>query len=60
MTFMPQKAIKGQTLADFLAAHPVLKNSNLHKDIPDEVVEANTTSEDSLATVLCWCIKDEP
>jgi len=33
MLFVPQKAIKGQALADFLAAHPILKNSKLHEDI---------------------------
>ena len=42
---MPQKAIKDQTLADFLEAHPVSKTLKLHKDIPDEVIETNMTSE---------------
>jgi len=32
--FVPQKAVKGQVLADFLAAHPVLESSKLHEDIP--------------------------
>ena len=45
MIFIPQKAVKGQTLAEFLAAHPVPKNSKLHEDIPDEVFESNITSE---------------
>ena len=44
MLFVPQKAIKGQALAEFLAAHPVLKNSKHHEDIPDEVFESNVTS----------------
>ena len=48
MTFVLQKAIKEQALTDFLAAHPVLKMSKLHKDIPDEVIEANMTSEDDV------------
>jgi len=48
MTFVPQKAIKGRALADFLKAHPVSKTSKLHKDIPDEVIEANITSEDEV------------
>jgi len=42
MTFVPQKAIKGQTLADFLIAHPVIE------DILDEVIEAKKTSEDKV------------
>ena len=48
MTFVPQKAIKGQALADFLAAHPVSETSKLHEDILDEAVEANMTSEDDV------------
>jgi len=48
MIFVPQKAIKGQALADFLAAHPILKTSKLHGDIPDEVIEANMTSKDEV------------
>jgi len=44
MTFVPQKAIKGQALADFLAAHQVPESLKLHEDIPDEVIEANITS----------------
>jgi len=48
MLFIPQKAVKGQALADFLAAHPVLENSKLHEDIPDEVFESTITSEDEV------------
>ena len=48
MTFVPQKAIKGQALADFLAAHPVPETSKLHEDIPDEVIKANMTSSDGV------------
>jgi len=48
MTFVPQKAIKGQSLANFLAAHPVLETSKLYIDIPDEVIEANMTSGDDV------------
>ena len=40
MIFVPQKAVKGQALAEFLAVHPVLESSKLHKDIPDEVFES--------------------
>ena len=38
MLFVPQKAVKGQAFADFLAAHPVPESSKLHEDIPDEVL----------------------
>ena len=48
MLFVPQKAVKGQTLAEFLAAHPVLESSKHHEDIPDEVFESNITSEDEV------------
>jgi len=48
MLFLPQKTVKGQALAEFLAAHPVPKSSKLHKDIPDEVFESNITSEDEV------------
>ena len=51
MTFVPQKAIKGQALADFLAAHPVSESSKLHEYIPDEVIEVNITSSDD----VCSC-----
>ena len=33
MSFVPQNAIKGQTLADFLATDPVPKTLKLHEDI---------------------------
>jgi len=48
MTFVPQRAIKGQALANFLAAHPVPESSKLHEDILDEVIEANITSNDDV------------
>jgi ribonuclease HI len=38
ITYIPQKAIKGQALADFLAAHPIPDNSPLVTDLPDEEV----------------------
>jgi ribonuclease HI len=38
LTFVPQKAIKGQALAEFLAAHPVPDDSPLITDLPDEEV----------------------
>jgi len=48
MTIVPQEAIKGQALTDFLAAHPVSETSKLHEDILDEVIEANMTSSDDV------------
>lgn len=36
IVYMPQKAIKGQALADFLAAHPVADDSPLSCEFPDE------------------------
>ncbi|KAK2978543.1 hypothetical protein RJ640_009502 [Escallonia rubra] len=36
--YVPQKAVKGQALADFLAAHPVPDDSPLVVDLPDEEV----------------------
>jgi len=41
MQFMPQKAIKGQAVADFLSDHPVLRSSKLYDDLPDEIAEVN-------------------
>jgi len=41
MQFMPQKAIKDQDVVDFLADHPVLRNSKLYDDLPDEIAEVN-------------------
>jgi len=46
MTFVSQKVIKGQALADFLTACPILESSKLHEDIPDEVIEFNITLSD--------------
>ena len=48
MLFVSQKAVKGQALADFLAAHPVPESSKLYEDIPDEIFESNVTSEDEV------------
>ena len=48
MLFVPQKTVKGQALAEFLAAHPVPKSSKLHEGIPDETFESNTTLEDEV------------
>ena len=48
MLFVPQKAVKGQALADFLAAHPVPESSKLHEDIPDEIFESNMILTDEV------------
>jgi len=41
MQFMSQKAVKGQAVADFLVDHPVLGNSKLYDDLPDEIAEVD-------------------
>ncbi|XP_020262909.1 uncharacterized protein LOC109838892 [Asparagus officinalis] len=41
ITFMLQRAVKGQVIADFLAKHPIPKPSKLYEDISDEVIESN-------------------
>src|ERR1700722_3157668 len=38
ITYVPQKAIKGQAIADFLAAYPIPDDSPLNYDLPDEHV----------------------
>ena len=38
ITYVPQKAIKGQALADFLADHPVPNDWEISDDLPDEEV----------------------
>ena len=43
MQFMPQKAVKGQVVADFFADHSILGSSKLYDDLPDEIVEVCTT-----------------
>jgi len=48
MLFVPQKAVKDQTLADFLTAHLVLDSSKLHEDNPDKIFESNMISEDEV------------
>jgi len=45
MTFVPQKTVKRQVIADFLADHSVLETFKLHTDISNEVIEANMTFE---------------
>ncbi|KAL0294430.1 UNVERIFIED_CONTAM: hypothetical protein Sangu_3218300 [Sesamum angustifolium] len=38
ITYVPQKAVKGQVLADFLADHPMPAEWELSDDLPDEDV----------------------
>ena len=38
IVYVPQKAMKGQTLADFLANHPIPSDWELCEDLPDEEV----------------------
>jgi len=39
MQFMPQKAVKGQVVANFLADHPVPGSSKLYNNLLDEIAE---------------------
>ena len=48
MLFVPQKAVKGQALTDFLAIHPIPESSKLYEDIPDVIFESNMISEDEV------------
>ena len=48
MTFVSQKVVKDQALADFLTAHPVSKTLKLHEDILNEVIETNMISGDDV------------
>ena len=43
MRFLPQKAVKGQAVADFLAEHPDPRGTELYEDLPDEVTEVCLT-----------------
>ncbi|XP_020598333.1 uncharacterized protein LOC110037933, partial [Phalaenopsis equestris] len=38
ITFVPLRTVKGQVLADFLAAHPLPAESPLNDDLPDEQI----------------------
>lgn len=38
ITFVPQKATKGEAMAEFLVAHPVPDDSPLITELPDEEV----------------------
>src|SRR4051812_7816401 len=42
MQFLPQKAIKGQSIADFLAKNPRADWTKMHGSLPNETVEAHS------------------
>ena len=41
MQFMPQKAIKGLAMEDFLADHPIPETSKLYGNLPNKIIEVN-------------------
>jgi len=43
MKFLPQKAVKGEALVDFLAEHSDHRVTKLYEDLPDEVAEVCLT-----------------
>ena len=43
MQFLPQKAVKGQAVADFLVEHPDPRTIKLYEDLPDEIAEVCLT-----------------
>jgi hypothetical protein len=47
IVFIPQKALKGQALANFLAAHPIPYDFPIDDDLPDEEIFATITGNSS-------------
>ena len=43
MQLLSQKAMKGQTVANFLIEHSDLRTTKLYEDLPDEIVEVCMT-----------------
>jgi len=43
MQFLPQKAVKGQAVANFLAEHSNPRATKFYEDLPDEVAEVCLT-----------------
>jgi len=43
MQFLPQKAMKGQAVTDFLSKHPDPRMTKLYEDLPDEIAEVYLT-----------------
>ena len=52
ITYTPQKPIKGQTLADFLVAHPMADNSPLTCDLPYEETLAIEEEKNSVGKCI--------
>lgn len=50
--FVSQKSMKGQVIANFLAEHPIFKNSKIPEDIPDEATKVNTISREQTWQLL--------
>ena len=44
MQFIPQKVVKGQAVADFVADHLVSGTLKLYDDLPDEISKVNIIS----------------
>ena len=43
MQFLPQKAVKGQAVVDFLAEHPDPRMTKLYEDLSDKVAKVCLT-----------------
>ena len=43
MHFLPQKAMKGQAVTDFLVEHPDPRVTKLYENLPDELAEVCQT-----------------
>ncbi|PKU59891.1 hypothetical protein MA16_Dca028303 [Dendrobium catenatum] len=48
ITFTPLRAMKGQAVADFLAAHPLPADSPLNDDLPDEQIMSLRESDEAV------------
>ena len=51
MHFLPQKAVKGQAVTDFLAEHPDPRATELYEDLPDEIAEVCLSQPSSKSQV---------
>jgi hypothetical protein len=47
IVFIPQKAMKGQVLANFLAAHPIPDDFPIDDDLPNQELFTNTIGRSS-------------
>lgn len=48
MRFVPEKAVKEQAIADFLADYPVPKNCKPYEIVPNEAMTMNITSQNEV------------